>query len=105
MKTLNQFVIFKPLSYCFEDTIGFDVNTSFASRPVSRLISWYNNQVMWQKNFDKRLISSRGHFMDWKLQTALVIRQKGESQNGGNKKIKPRQIFQTTNISYSRIRE
>ena len=33
-----QFVIFKPISYCFEETIGFDVETSFASRPVSRLI-------------------------------------------------------------------
>ena len=34
-----QFVIFKSLSYCFEETIGFDVKVSFASRPVSRLIS------------------------------------------------------------------
>ena len=34
-----QFVIFKPLSYCFKETIGFDVKASFASRPVSRLIS------------------------------------------------------------------
>ena len=39
---LHQFVIFKPLSYCFQETIGFDVKASFASRPVSRLISWYN---------------------------------------------------------------
>ena len=29
-----QFVIFKPLSYYFEETIGFDVNTPFASRPL-----------------------------------------------------------------------
>ena len=34
----TQFVIFKPLSYCFEETIGFDVKSSFVSRPVSRLI-------------------------------------------------------------------
>ena len=34
-----QFVIFKPLSYGFEETIGFYVKASFASRPVSRLIS------------------------------------------------------------------
>ena len=34
-----QFVIFKSLSYCFEETIGFDVKVSFASCPVSRLIS------------------------------------------------------------------
>ena len=35
---LRQVVIFKPLSYCFKETIGFDVKASFASRPVSRLI-------------------------------------------------------------------
>ena len=34
----TEFVILKSLSYCFEETIGFDVTTSFASRPVSRLI-------------------------------------------------------------------
>ena len=41
MKTnyIIQFAIFKPLSYCFEETIGFDVKASFASRPLSRLIS------------------------------------------------------------------
>ena len=32
-----QFVIFKPLSYCFEETIRFDVKTSFASRTFHRL--------------------------------------------------------------------
>ena len=37
-----QFVIFKPLSYCFEETIGFDVKVSFASRPASCLIRSYN---------------------------------------------------------------
>ena len=31
---LIPFVIFKPLSYCFEETIGFDVKASFESRPV-----------------------------------------------------------------------
>ena len=41
----NQFVIFKPLSYCFEETTGFDANTSFTSRPVSRLIRWYNKRI------------------------------------------------------------
>ena len=33
-----QFVIFKPLSYCFEEITGFDVKASFANRSVSRLI-------------------------------------------------------------------
>ena len=35
---LKQFVIFNPLSYGFEGTVGFDVKSSFANRPVSRLI-------------------------------------------------------------------
>ena len=39
---IYQFIIFKPLSYCFEETIGFDEKASFAIRPVSRLIRWYN---------------------------------------------------------------
>ena len=34
----GQFVIFKPLNYCCEETIGFDVKASFARRPVSHLI-------------------------------------------------------------------
>ena len=34
-----EFVIFKPLSHCFEETIGFGVKASFISRPTSRLIS------------------------------------------------------------------
>ena len=41
-KTIVQFVIFKPLSYFSEETIGFDVKASFASRPESRLIRLYN---------------------------------------------------------------
>ena len=69
---LNQFVIFKPLSYYFEETIRFDVKASFTSRPVSPLISWYNNQMIQQKNFDKRLFSSSELFMDWKLQTEML---------------------------------
>ena len=34
----EQFVIFKLLSYCFEEAIEFDVKSSFTSRPVSRLV-------------------------------------------------------------------
>ena len=33
-----QFVVFKPLSYCLEETRGFDVEASFARRPVSSFI-------------------------------------------------------------------
>ena len=35
---ITHFVIFKPLSYYFEEIIGFDSNASIASRPPSRLI-------------------------------------------------------------------
>ena len=38
LKYRAQYLIFKPLSYCFEETIGFDVKALFASRPVSRII-------------------------------------------------------------------
>ena len=31
--SLYQFVIFKPLSYCFEETIGLEVKASFARGP------------------------------------------------------------------------
>ena len=34
-----QFVIFKPLSFCFKETIEFEVKASFASRSVLRLIN------------------------------------------------------------------
>ena len=46
-----QFVIFKPLSYCFEETIGFDVKASFASRSGSRLIRCYNKPGEITKEF------------------------------------------------------
>ena len=65
------FAIFKPLSYCFEETIGFDVKTSFASRPVSFLIRWYNKPGETTKSFEKRLFSSTVLYMDWKLQSEL----------------------------------
>ena len=35
---LVQFVVFKPRSYCFKETIGFDVKVSFARPLLSRLI-------------------------------------------------------------------
>ena len=37
-KTIYQLVTFKSLSYCFEETVGFDIKVSFARRPVSLLI-------------------------------------------------------------------
>ena len=33
---------FWTVMYSLKETIGFGVNVSFASRPVSRLIRWYN---------------------------------------------------------------
>ena len=62
----GQFVILKPLSYSFEEMIGFDVKASFPSHPVSRLIK---DQSRW---CNKRT-SSTGLFMDWKLQTVILF--------------------------------
>ena len=39
-----------------------------------------------------------------KRHSSSVIRQKGESENGGNKKNKADQIFRKTNISHPLIR-
>ena len=72
IKLLAQFVIFKPLSYCFKQTIGFDVKASFASGPLSRLIRWCNKPGDKTKEFWEKAISSTGLFMDWKLQTELM---------------------------------
>ena len=59
-----QFVIFKPLSYCFEETIGFNVKALFV-RGLSK-------QVIKQNNFKKRPFSSMRRFMDWKLKTDIT---------------------------------
>ena len=50
------FVIFKPLSYFFKETIGFDVKVSFASRSVLCLIRWYNKPGEITKEFWKKTI-------------------------------------------------
>ena len=66
-----QFVIFKPLSCCFKETIRLDVKASFASRPLSRLIRWYNKPGDIATEFWEKAIQSHstGLFMDWKLLT------------------------------------
>ena len=58
----KQFVLFKPLSYCFEETIGFDVKSSFASRPLSRLIRWNNKPDDITKEFWEKAIQFHGNF-------------------------------------------
>ena len=54
---LRQFVIFKPISYCFKETMGFDVKASFASHPVSHLIGWYNKPGDITEEFWKKVYS------------------------------------------------
>ena len=55
-----QFVFFKPLGYCFEEIIRFDVKGSFASRPVFHLIK----TIDITKEFKEKLFISTGLFMD-----------------------------------------
>ena len=62
-----QLLIFKPLSYCFEETIGFDVKASFVSRPVSRLIRWYNKPGDITKEFWQKAIQFYGTYHGLKI--------------------------------------
>ena len=71
LEHFSQFVILKPLSYCFEEAIRFEVKVSFASRPVSHLIRWFNKPCNTTKEFWKRLFISMGLFIDCKLETVL----------------------------------
>ena len=59
--------ILKPLSYCFKETVGFDVKASFASPPVLSLVKPGNIT----KEFQEKVVQFHGRFDGWKLQTAL----------------------------------
>ena len=65
-------VIFKPLSHSFEETIGIDVKASFASRPVSRLIRWYNNPGDITKLFWEKAIQFHGTFHGLKITNCYI---------------------------------
>ena len=64
-----QLVSFKPLSHCFEETVGFDITALFTRRLVSVLIK--PGHIT--NRFLKKLFSSTGLFMDWKLQTVFKL--------------------------------
>ena len=51
----------------FEETIGFNVKASFASRPVSRLIRWYNKPDDITKEFWEKVIQFHGTFHGLKM--------------------------------------
>ena len=67
-----QFVTIKPLSYCFEETIGFDVKASFASHPLSRLIKWYNKPGDITKKFWEKAIQFQGAFHGLKITNRII---------------------------------
>ena len=50
-----------------EETIGFDVKASFASRPLSRLIRWYNKPGGITKKFWEKAIQFHGAFHGLKI--------------------------------------
>ena len=64
-----QFAIFKPLSYCFKETI------EFKNRPPLRGLQFrlMPNQVIQQKKFNKMLFNSTGTLVDGKLQTGVEL--------------------------------
>ena len=63
----NQFVIFEPISYCFKETMGFNIKTSSRSRPVSRLIRWYDKLGDITKEFWEKAIVFHGTFHGLKI--------------------------------------
>ena len=63
----SQFVIFKSLSYCFKEKIEFDVKVTFASRPVSRLIRWFNKPGDITKEFWEKAFQFHGTFHGLKI--------------------------------------
>ena len=74
-----QLVIFKPLSYCFKETIWFDVKASFVSRTVSRLIKWDNKPGDTAKEFWEKAIQFHGTFHGLKITN--WIKQREDSRN------------------------
>ena len=71
-----QFVIIKALSYFFEDTIGFDVKVSFASRPVSCLVRWYSKPGDKTKEIWEKSIQFYGTFHGLKITNYINKTQK-----------------------------
>ena len=65
--SLTQFVIFKPLRYCFEETIAFDVKASLASGPGWRVIRWYSKPGDITKEFWGKAIQFHGTFYGLKI--------------------------------------
>ena len=68
----TKIVIFKQLSYCFEETLGFDVKASLASRPVSRLIRLYNKPGDITKEFWEKTIQFHRNFHRLKIDLFTV---------------------------------
>ena len=63
----TRFVIFKPLRYCFKETIAFDAKASLESRPVLRLIRWYNKPGDILKEFWEEAIQFHRTFHGLKI--------------------------------------
>ena len=78
MMILYQFAIFKPLKYCFEETIRFDVRASFANCSVSRLIRWYNKPGDIAKELSEKAIHFHGTFHGLKITSWYVSSMKRE---------------------------
>ena len=65
----SQFVIFKTLSYCFEEAIAFDVEPSLARRPVAHLIK--PGDV--KKEFQEKAIQFHGIFHGLKITNCSIF--------------------------------
>ena len=73
LSAVSQFAIFKPLSFCFEETIGFEERTSFASRRVSLLIWWYTKPGYITKELWEKVIQFHGSFHGLKITNCSAL--------------------------------
>ena len=74
-----QICISVPLSLCFEETIGFYVKATFTSRPLSRLIRWYNKPGDdMTKEFWEKAIQFHGTFHGLKITNRARTRGLGK---------------------------
>ena len=68
-----EFVIFKPLSYCFKETVGFDAKASFGNCPLLRLIRWCNKPGDITKEFWEKAIHFHGIFHGLKITNCIYV--------------------------------
>ena len=112
MPFIRQFLLFKLRSYCFEETIGFDVKVLFASRLVSRQTRFLRKgysvprDFSWIENHKLKMNMWKLHLLKYLEVVHLVVVHwlffKQEQENRAKTKISIRQFSHCQKILYVR---